>query len=298
MSKNNKKERINRRSFLKKSTVIAVGGAVTYGVASIPLLRCEHNLLRPPGALDEDAFLAACIKCGQCLQVCPPQVVKLADIWQGFGIGTPYITPREGGCVLCAGLPCVLACPTGALNHHISEGKEAEMGLAVISNPDTCLSIQGVNDLVYRLEKLQSPATSETDRSRELGRIFDDLLKKFTADENRDLAGIYGLTDDKQQFRSELLAKLKEPVNLERFTEFVKKTDRAQTGCRICLEVCPIKSEQTIRFVARQNADSGKDEVWPEVQQSCVGCGLCEERCPTMEASITIVPRKKWQTPA
>ncbi len=47
--------------------------------------------LRPPGAVSEDEFLALCIKCGQCLQVCPYHSIKLADFAKGHGIGTPYI---------------------------------------------------------------------------------------------------------------------------------------------------------------------------------------------------------------
>ena len=168
---------ISRRTFLKTSTLVVAGSAIAYGAVSVPLLRKDRLLLRPPGALDEDIFLASCIKCGQCLQVCPPQVIKLAGISQGFGIGTPYIIPREGACILCSGLPCVLACPTGALAHELSLGKDAEMGLAVISNPDTCLSIRGVNDLVYRLENLQKKKTSSPDQT-ELKDILASIDKK------------------------------------------------------------------------------------------------------------------------
>jgi len=143
------KKAITRRFFFKKtSTAVIAGGAVVYGVAGVPLLKSKELLLRPPGALDEDTFLASCIKCGQCLQVCPPQVIDLAGISQGLGIGTPFIVPQQGACILCKGLPCVLACPTGALDHQISEGKEAAMGLAVLSKPETCLARKGENDIL------------------------------------------------------------------------------------------------------------------------------------------------------
>ena len=91
------KKAITRRFFFKKtSTAVIAGGAVVYGVAGVPLLKSKELLLRPPGALDEDTFLASCIKCGQCLQVCPPQVIDLAGISQGLGIGTPFIVPQQG----------------------------------------------------------------------------------------------------------------------------------------------------------------------------------------------------------
>ncbi|MCP4370457.1 MAG: twin-arginine translocation signal domain-containing protein, partial [Deltaproteobacteria bacterium] len=104
MTEKQSKTAISRRKFLKASTLVVTGTAVAYGAVSVPLLRKDRLLLRPPGALEEDVLLASCIKCGQCLQVCPPQVIKLAGIGQGFGIGTPYIIPREGGCILCSGL--------------------------------------------------------------------------------------------------------------------------------------------------------------------------------------------------
>ena len=128
MTEKENKRPVTRRKFLKTSTLVVTGCAVAFGATSVPLLRRDRLLLRPPGALAEDVFLASCIKCGQCLQVCPPQVIKLAGISQGFGIGTPYIISREGACILCSGLPCVLACPTGALAHELSLGQMRKWG--------------------------------------------------------------------------------------------------------------------------------------------------------------------------
>lgn len=292
MSDGQFKKWFSRRKFIKTSTVVAVGGVVTFGAVSVPVLRSKHLLLRPPGALDEDRFLASCIKCGQCLQVCPPQVIYLAGIDQGFGIGTPFIVPRTGGCILCAGLPCVLACPTGALDHQISTGKEAEMGLAVISQPQTCLSIQGVNDLVYALEGLER-LKDRAKISEVLIQITTKLLERLNAAEKHSLKEQYDLIgmDEISAFelRDEVLKD-----DLQWFVRFVKKTAQAKRGCRICLEECPIKDEQTILFIKRPGVQSGKEEVWPTIQKTCVGCGMCEEKCPTLPASITIVPRLKW----
>ncbi|NQU65730.1 MAG: 4Fe-4S dicluster domain-containing protein [SAR324 cluster bacterium] len=292
MSDGKFKKLVSRRKFIKTSTVVAVGGVVTFGAVSVPLLRSEKSLLRPPGALAEERFLASCIKCGQCLQVCPPKVIDLAGIDQGFGIGTPYIVAREGGCILCAGLPCVLACPTGALDHQISGGKEAEMGLAVISQPQTCLSIQGVNDLVYTLEGLESIKNREK-RSEGLLQIITKLLERLSSAEKQSLKEQYDLIGMEEisafELRNELLKD-----DLQRFVEFVKKSTQAKRGCRICLEECPIKNEQTIRFIKKPGEQQGTEEVWPTVQKTCVGCGMCEEKCPTPQASITIVPRLKW----
>jgi ferredoxin-type protein NapG len=287
-----KNKPVSRRTFLKTSTLVVAGTAVAYGAVSVPLLRKDRLLLRPPGALDEDVFLASCIKCGQCLQVCPPQVIKLAGISQGFGIGTPYIVPREGGCILCSGLPCVLACPTGALAHELSLGKDAEMGLAVISGPDTCLSVRGVNDLVFRLEYLNKKSTTSPDQT-EFKDILTSLIKRLNQVEKKALQSRFSLPDTSDETLLSILKQFKNS-DLEWIINFAKSTGQAQKACQICLEECPIKDEKTIVFVTKTHPDTGKEYIWPSVRKTCVGCGVCEEKCPTPVASITITPRLKW----
>jgi len=290
------KRPISRRKFLKTSTLVATGGAIAYGALSVPLLRKNRLLLRPPGALDEDVFLASCIKCGQCLQVCPPQVIELAGISQGFGIGTPYIIPREGGCILCSGLPCVLACPTGALAHELSLGKDAEMGLAVITNPDTCLSVLGVNDLIYRLENLLKKRASSPDQT-ELKDILTSLIQRLTEDEKKAWRNRFSLTEISPEISDDtllIILKKLENSDLKWIINFAGSSSQACKACQVCLEECPIKDEKTIVFVPRTHPDTGQDYLWPSVRKTCVGCGVCEERCPTPVASITITPRLEW----
>jgi len=292
MTEKQSKRPISRRKFLKTSTLVVTGAAIAYGAVSVPLLKRDRLLLRPPGALAEDHFLASCIKCGQCLQVCPPQVLKLAGISQGFGIGTPYIIPREGGCILCSGLPCVLSCPTGALAHDLSLGKDAEMGLAVISNPDTCLSVLGVNDLAYRLENLQKKITSSPDQT-ELKDILTSLIKRLTEDEKKAWQNRFSLPDISDNTLLSVLKQLKDS-DLKWLINFTGSSGQAQKACQVCLEECPLKDEKPIVFVNKTNPDTGQNYAWPSVRKTCVGCGVCEEKCPTPVASIKIIPRLKW----
>ena len=93
------------------------------GAAIIPLLRsttafaAEQNerLLRPPGSLEESDFLARCIRCGECMKVCPNNALHPALSEAGVeGLWTPVLVPRIGycepSCVLCSEV-----CPTGAI---------------------------------------------------------------------------------------------------------------------------------------------------------------------------------------
>ena len=126
---------------------VVVGAGVTCA-ALAGLLRTKlapgAPHLRPPGAIDEDEFLAACIKCGQCVQVCPVQAIKLGDLHEGLGVGVPHITARAQACDFsCDAVQCVLACPTGALTHKIDKKEQVRMGVAELAQPDLCLARKG-----------------------------------------------------------------------------------------------------------------------------------------------------------
>ena len=70
---------------------------------------------RPPGALPEVGFLAACTRCGLCAEPCPPKAIRLATSDAGLAAGTPYLDANIQPCTVCPDMPCVKACPTGAL---------------------------------------------------------------------------------------------------------------------------------------------------------------------------------------
>jgi len=71
---------------------------------------------RPPGAASEVAFLAACTRCGDCIDVCPVHaILKMPANDGGLATGTPYIDPATRACVVCPDMPCAAACETGAL---------------------------------------------------------------------------------------------------------------------------------------------------------------------------------------
>jgi ferredoxin-type protein NapG len=141
--------RLNRRELEKRRMFLrSLGAGVTLVGLSLvgyfPILKHLFERLRPPGALAEEDFLAACIKCGQCVQVCPVQAIKLADGDEGYGLGVPYIDARVQACDFsCDAVQCVLACPTGALTHEISKKEEVKMGVARLARPSACLAMQG-----------------------------------------------------------------------------------------------------------------------------------------------------------
>jgi len=93
------------------------------GAVTIPLLRANaglnaephERLIRPPAALDEKQFLERCIRCGECMKVCPNNALHPAFTEAGWeGIWTPVLAPRVGYCEPSCTL-CGQVCPTGAI---------------------------------------------------------------------------------------------------------------------------------------------------------------------------------------
>lgn len=100
------------------------------------------DVLRPPGALPEPAFLASCLRCGLCVDACPFGTLVLAGVGGPAAAGTPYFVARRVPCEMCRDVPCVKACPTGALSSGLRIA-EARMGVARLAHEERCFSFIG-----------------------------------------------------------------------------------------------------------------------------------------------------------
>jgi MauM/NapG family ferredoxin protein len=123
-----------------------LAGAAALGGLSLGRAAAHNTgLLRPPGGDDERRFLAACIRCGQCVEACPIDVLRLAGADGGLALGTPYFVARENPCDLCQGrdaMQCIEACPTGALRP-LARRRDVRIGVARIDR-EICLPWVGV----------------------------------------------------------------------------------------------------------------------------------------------------------
>jgi ferredoxin-type protein NapG len=158
---------MDRRHFLGRVARLGQGAAL--GAVVLPgltLLRgtlgdatpappAQHPL-RPPGALPEPEFRAACTRCYLCAEVCEPECIRFPGrivgtqphlprgtgsmrgaaqrppLWDGGD--TPYVLPWERACNLC--MRCGEVCPTPALTP-IADDRESiaagvRMGVAQI----------------------------------------------------------------------------------------------------------------------------------------------------------------------
>ena len=107
------------------------------GVLAYPFLRLSgavnerafsEKAIRPPGSVEEGEFLERCIKCDQCINVCPTNVLQPSTFSQGGleGLWTPVMDFSVGACQLNGSL-CSEVCPTGAIQKISVERK---LGLA------------------------------------------------------------------------------------------------------------------------------------------------------------------------
>jgi len=162
----------NRRKFfattLQSVGLTALGGLLWSGYSDE--VKASPLVLRPPGALPEEDFLKACIKCGLCAEACVNRdsnknkdgsqrdgTLQMAKGGDHRMIGTPFFIPTEVPCYMCDDIPCVPVCPSGALDMPslLNQKEEldinkARMGLAVV-HKESCIAFWGIQcDACYR----------------------------------------------------------------------------------------------------------------------------------------------------
>jgi len=147
------------------------------GLARYPAVRRPYEklvgLLRPPGALEESQFLAACIRCYRCQDACEPGAIQFYTEADGYLAHTPYVDPAMKGCTLC--MECGPACPTAALAVFV-EMTEADMG-SVELREDLCLSfkakrIRAEQGLLMELGQSATESTATYERRGPCGECY------------------------------------------------------------------------------------------------------------------------------
>ena len=136
-----------RRRLLADTARTACGVAIAalgLGLLTRESRALSATALRPPGALPEEEFLGACVRCGLCVRDCPYDTLRLAKLGEEPALGTPFFVAREIPCEMCEDIPCVRNCPTGALDRGMQDIDDARMGLAVVIDQEACIAFQGL----------------------------------------------------------------------------------------------------------------------------------------------------------
>ena len=247
-----------RRQFIQ---TMALLGTVTAGALAgiVPSVKGWIVRLRPPGALTEQKFLSACIKCGQCVQVCPVKAIELADLGDGVGIGAPYINSRAQACDFsCDGLQCVLACPTGALTHDVNFPHQVDIGIAKLVRPKSCLAVNG--------QGIKGPAR---------GPDFHGLMRYEDVDRWNPIP----ISDYPYDLELCDLCVRTCPIEI--------RANQCEAGKPPSGDERQCPPKRAIRLV-EIDSDDGVLKMQPEILDGCVGCGVCEMVCPAEPAAIIV----------
>lgn len=211
--------KLNRRDALLCAGAATAAGLAGTGVSFLAGKSEAKGLLRPPGALAEKDFLASCIKCGQCIQVCPYHSLKLLDLADGIDMGTPYIDARDRGCYLCDLFPCILCCPSGALDSKVQTIGQVDMGVAWVHEPRSCWSYQ------------DKPVTAEwIDRLKHQGGHTDleeDLNTRLEQEKGKNCR------------LCEVVCAVPDRAQAIEIRNHVPVIGSRCVGCGACAEVCP-----------------------------------------------------------
>lgn len=103
----------SRREFLRG--ILNKAGTLAADEARRRLPRAAPPFIRPPGAIEENEFLALCTKCGDCVPACPHGTVFLLGEGRGEATQTPALDLLQQACHLCEDFPCIAACEPEAL---------------------------------------------------------------------------------------------------------------------------------------------------------------------------------------
>lgn len=237
-----------------------------------------YKVVRPPGSLPEEEFLKRCVKCGQCMRVCPTNVIQPAGFEGGLeNLWTPVLNNRIGssGCQLNC-VACGQVCPTSAIRpitlaeklgvNEFAEAGPIKMGAAFV---DRTRCLPWVMDKPCIVCEENCPLSPKAIFTREEFSTVRDGI--FTA----------------KEFRGDTIEIVESNLKPTKFAGgdyycavegSVRRKIEANSENSLT-----ISADEQFRSLA---AKSGKIEVQVRLQrpyvdiERCIGCGICEHECP------------------
>jgi polyferredoxin len=272
---------LSRRQFLAS----AISGA-----AAVPMLRVSSHLegnwdpalVRPPGALPEEEFLSRCIKCGQCMRICPTNVIHPAGLQGGLeGLWTPVLNFRIGtsgcqfNCIACGNL-----CPTAAIrpisiDERLGRNRYAEQGPIKIGTAfvDRGRCLAWAMDRPCIVCQENCPVSPKAIRTREVFNTIDTGSNLIVAKADALYIEFQGIGPDMNQLATGDYYTMVLPSADHQPRRIVSNWER---GLRIA-DGLPFESPPVT---------GSRVEIQIRLQQPyvdpkhCIGCGVCEHECP------------------
>lgn len=128
------KENLDRRQFFRKNLISFLD------IFETPVVEKKSKMIRPPGAKQtEEEFLNLCEGCAKCTEACTFNAIEMVQTKEKQ---TPVLQLEKTPCRWCVDMPCIVACPSGALSFP-EEGDVPSIGKAKI-NMSLCLNSHGM----------------------------------------------------------------------------------------------------------------------------------------------------------
>jgi len=133
------------------------------------------RVIRPPGAVEERDFLAGCIRCYRCQDVCDTGAIRFYTEEHGKYLHTPYVDPSVAACDLC--MRCTQVCPTGVLQPLRRSARAKVQMASVAFEKDLCLSyktkqIRYAQGLLSELGRSYKEVQAEAERRGICGECY------------------------------------------------------------------------------------------------------------------------------
>jgi len=272
---------LSRRQFLT---------ATISGAAVIPMLRVSASLgsnwnpavVRPPGALPENEFLSRCIKCGQCMRICPTNVIHPAGLEGGIeGLWTPALNFRIGtsgcqfNCIACGHL-----CPTAAirpirLDERLGRNRFADLGPIKIGTAfmDRGRCLPWAMDRPCIVCQENCPVSPKAIRTRQAFNTIDTGAELIVARADAMYIEFQTTAPGADQFATGDYFCVVPTSADHRPRRIVSSWER---GLKIA-ERLPFESPPPPGTPVEIQIRLQQPYVDPE---HCIGCGVCEHECP------------------
>ena len=130
---------LSDKAVTRRQVVAGVVGAAAWLAlgAGVRGAKGSGELIRPPGSVGEDEFLARCIRCDRCRSVCHLNVISVAGFPDGLiHVRTPFLDFHLGHCDFCQ--DCARVCPTHAIE--MFDPKTVKVGVAELT--ERCIALR------------------------------------------------------------------------------------------------------------------------------------------------------------
>jgi MauM/NapG family ferredoxin protein len=124
---------LGRRNVIAAGVVGLAGSMLVKGNPLDKGRTYDPGLVRPPGSIGEEEFLDKCIRCGECMKVCPTNAIQPTMFEAGMeGMWTPVLKQELAYCEYKCNM-CTQVCPTGAISKlTLVEKQKVKIGLASV----------------------------------------------------------------------------------------------------------------------------------------------------------------------